>query len=467
MRRVWILIALISCLTSLRVNAQSGVLLADINTPKPPISKSLSNTNQTLKGNITTTLKKISLADAIKIGASSNLDIQRTKLNIDIAKNNVKVANRLQNPQLNTFFNLGSAGRGNPQQFGASENIELFKRGARKKLAKSNLELTKEDVASVHFNMRMDIRESYVNLVSAKSLEKSLEEQQNLLKDLLYIAQKRFEAGATPEMDVIQARLALNQMVTQVNTAKVNVKAARYDFNRALNIKSDKVLYDTQEETLPEGKSFVGMAVPLPTKKMPEFDNILNSALNERSDVKIAKQQIDVAQKNLIDVKRKLIPDLALTGGYSYMSAGAAGTDQHLNGAYAGVSLIDIPIFYAYRPEIKNAKLQIEQAKLNYDSVQNKAVQSLNEAYEKFVTAQVNLNYYNNKLLKDSNEMIRISKRSYQVGKSNLTSLIVMEQSYRSIIIGYTQALSDYYDCWIDFIREVSNEEFKINEENI
>ena len=91
----------------------------------------------------------------------------------------------------------------------------------------------------------------------------------------------------------------------------------------------------------------------------------------------------------------------------------------------------------------------------------------INNAYEKFVTAQMNLNFYNDKLLKNSDEMIRVSKRSYEVGKSNLTSLIVMEQSYKSIIIGYTYALADYYNCWINFLREVNQEELKTDNEVI
>ena len=95
-------------------------------------------------------------------------------------------------------------------------------------------------------------------------------------------------------------------------------------------------------------------------------------------------------------------------------------------------------------------------------STQNKAIKDLNSSYEKFVTAKLNLNYYNEKLLKSSEEMIKLSKRSYEVGKSNLTSLIVMEQSYKSIIVGYTYALAEYYNCWIDFLRETNTEEFNL-----
>lgn len=90
--------------------------------------------------------EKITLPQALDLAVQNNIDYKSAKIDVDIAKNKIKEANRLQNPDFNIFYNFGSAGRGNPQQIGLSETIEIAKRGARKKLAKSNLELTKQNV---------------------------------------------------------------------------------------------------------------------------------------------------------------------------------------------------------------------------------------------------------------------------------------------------------------------------------
>lgn len=414
------------------------------------------------------TPQKITLQNAIELAVKNNIDYTANKLNIEIAKNNIKSANRLQNPDFNVFYNFGKAGSGNPQQIGLSETIEIAKRGARKKLAKSNLELTKENVSYFEFDLKMDVREAYVNLVAAKSILNSLEQQQKLLEELVAIAKKRVAAGAAPEMDVIQAEIALNQMITQVNTAKVNVKSATFDFNKVINPKDQtNINFDSADDLFTDKENFTGLLTPKPKSELPAFESISENTLKNRFDIRIAKQQIDVAKKNLTVVSRQRIPDLAILGGYGYQSRGMSDDGRFQNGAYAGASLVNIPLFYSYRPEIKNAKLEVEKAQLNYNSTQNKALKDLNNAYEKFVTAKLNLNYYNDKLLKSSEEMIRISKRSYEVGKSNLTTLIVMEQSYKSIIVGYTYALAEYYNCWIDFLREVNSEEFNINNEAV
>ncbi len=411
-------------------------------------------------------VQKVTLNEAIDIAVKNNIDFLANKLDTEIAKNNIKSANRLQNPNFDVFYNFGSAGKGNPQLFGLTETIEIAKRGARKKLAKANYELTRENLKYYEFDLKMDVREAYINLVASKSILKSLQEQQKLLQDLLEIAKKRYQAGAAPEMDVIQAEIALNQMTTQVNTAKVNVKSASFEFNKTINPKEKTYLiFDSTDSSFND--NFIDLATPTPSSLMPSFDTIAEDSIKNRFDIKIAKHQIDIAEKNLKLVARQRIPDLEIQGGYGYQSKGMSDDGRFKSGAYASASLVNLPILYAYRPEIKNAKLEIEKAELNYISVQNKALKDLNNAYEKFVTAQMNLNYYNNKLLKSSDEMIKVSKRSYEVGKSNLTTLIVMEQSYKSIIIGYTYALAEYYNCWIDFLREVNQEELKTDNEAI
>ena len=54
---------------------------------------------------------------------------------------------------------------------------------------------------------------------------------------------------------------------------------------------------------------------------------------------------------------------------------------------------------------------------------------------------------------------------SYEHGKSDITALIVMKQAYKSIIVGYTYALSEYYNSWTNFLRETKDEDVELNED--
>ena len=406
-------------------------------------------------------VKKVYLNEAIKTAIDNNIDLKSAKLDIDIAKNNIKSANRLQNPSFDAFYYAGASAWSEAGQLGISQTVEIAKRNARKNLAKSSFKLVQKNLDYTTFDLKMDVREAYINLVAAKSVQETLEQQLHLQEELLNIAQNRVKSGKVPEIDVIQAEIALNQMITQVNTAKVNVKSALSDFNKIIN-SSDDVIYDSMDNIFSEENNFEEMLTPSPESNFPEILEILPKALSNRLDLQIAKQEIDVAEKNLTMVARQKIPDIAFNGGFAYQQANHTDDNRFNGGAYFGASLVNIPLFYNYSPEIKNAALKLQQAEFKYESVSNKAKKDISAAYDKFLTAAQNLKYYESKILISSEELIEVSKKAYETGKSDITSLIVMKQSYKSIIVGYTYALAEYYNSWTNFLREVNDEEFQL-----
>ena len=409
-------------------------------------------------------IQKVYLNEAIQAALKNNIDLQAAGINVNIAKNNIKAANRFQNPSFDAFYFMGAAGNSEPKQLGFSENIEIAKRKARKNLAESNLKLAEKNLDYTTFDLKMDVREAYINLVAAKSILYTLEQQKELQEELLEIAKNRVKAHNAPDIDSIQAEIALNQLITQVNTAKVNVNSALANFNKVINAPNN-IIYDSMDKIFSEENNFKEMLTPPPDYKFPEFEEIVQKALENRFDIKISKQEIDIAEKNITVVARQRIPDLQLTGGYAYMNAKYADNGNFNNGAYAGASLVNIPLFYNYSPEIQNAALKLKQAELKYESVKNKAIKDVSAAYERFLTAADNLNHYELKIVKGSEQLIETSKDSYEAGKSDITSLIVMKQSYKSIIIGYSQALAEYYNSWTNFLREVNDEEFDLPED--
>lgn len=79
-----------------------------------------------------------------------------------------------------------------------SQTVEVAKRRARKKLAQSNLKLVETNVDYTRFDLKMDVREAYINLVAAKSILETLKQQQHLQEDLLAIAQNELKKAKFP-----------------------------------------------------------------------------------------------------------------------------------------------------------------------------------------------------------------------------------------------------------------------------
>lgn len=408
-------------------------------------------------------VQKVSLKQAIDIAVSNNIDLQTERININIAKNEIKKANKLQNPSIDSFYFYGSAGNSEPRQWGITQDIEIAKRYARKNIAKSQHKLVEKNYEYILFDLKMDVREAYINLVSAKSILDTLKQQKDLQEELLEIADNRAKQNSENNIDLIQAKIALNQLLTQINTAQVNVDIAKSNFNKVINTQ-DNLTYDTQDTVFIEENNYNEMFTPEPTTDFPYFNHFSNIILNKRGDLQIIKQEIDLAEKNLILTIHQRVPDIQLSSGYSYKPEKYSDSGHYNSGAYLGAKLINIPLFYNYSPEIENARLKLTQAELKFISAQNKAIKDIEASYNRFLTAKENLMSFEKNIIKNSEELIEFSKKRYETGKSDITSIIVMKQNYKSVIIGYTQALADYYNSWTNFLREINDENFNIKQ---
>ena len=130
------------------------------------------------------------------------------------------------------------------------------------------MKLVEKNIDYTIFDLKMDVREAYINLVAAKSILFTLEQQRELQEELLKIAKNKVKNNHAPDIDVIQAEIALNQMITQVNSARVNVKKALAEFNKVINDPHD-VQYDSMDNIFDEENNYAEMMTPPPEYNFP------------------------------------------------------------------------------------------------------------------------------------------------------------------------------------------------------
>lgn len=411
------------------------------------------------------TIVHIGLKESIDLAKKKNIDMGFESLDIEKTKNNIKKANRLQNPGVFFYNNFGPAGKNEPQLIGLSQPVELWKRSARKGFEQANLDFVKERYGNQLFALEMAVREAYINLVVAKSILTVTEEQQELLQELLSDLERiNDKNNEEARLEIMQAEIALNLIIAKMNTAKANVENARLDFNKILNIKNgDDITYDTDDIYLIRKKAFLSLMTPDLDTSLPAFTNIANFSFKNRLDLKVKKSQVDLAEKKLTLVIRQRIPDLEISSGYSFQYANQTEGQGHLSGAFTGVSLVNIPVFYDYTPEIKNARIELEQAWLKYESTKNIAEHQLKSAYEKFKMAKKNLSHFDQNIIEKSDEVLRIAKKSFKEGKSTIMTFILIEQSHIDVEINYIESLAEYYRSWINLLKAIDSNDIELS----
>ncbi len=403
---------------------------------------------------------RLNLNEAVELAIEKNVDLQKSRKDIEIAKNNIDVANRLQNPRIETMFLIGRTSLGNPQAMGLALPVEIMKRGARKAKAAAEKDVTDSNVSEDAFNLKMSVRDAYIRLAAAKSVLKVVERQQEVLTEMADVAKNRHKKGQVSDVEVMQAELLRKQIETAHNKAKTQVDTQRYYFNKVLNV-APNTDFDIDLNSLPEDGEFLKLSTPLPYDSFISFEKVEALALENRYDVRIAKKEIEVTRNHLKTVVRQRIPDVTVQGGYNYLTTyqnnDISTGNGPLSGAYVGGTM-DLPVLYRFTPEIKNAKLEIEKRELAYLSVKNAVGQDLRKAYAQFELARKNLNYYSKDLMKSSEETLISSQKGYAQGKSDLSNLILVNQSHLDLMMDYTNALAAYYIEWVELLTEMNVE---------
>lgn len=392
--------------------------------------------------------KKISLNSAIEAVIKTNPQIKIAKLDVESSKNDIKIASHLLNPSISTFQNIGEVAKGNPQQIGADYTIEILKRGKRKAAARKHSSAVLNNEKYLEQVLVYEVKRAYFDFLLKKTNLKIIEEQKELSKQLLETVQKQ---GAN-KTDIIQTRIAYNRAVMYSNIAKSSVISAQNHFNTVMN--TSDINYDTLEDSLSD--DYKSLLTISPKDSSITFDKIKAYALKNRYDLIAAQFEVETAQEKLKAVKSNLIPDIELQGGYGYLTKGISDVNRFQSGAYAGISLINIPLVYRYQPEIKNAINDIERAKLKYEDIQIDIIRDIQDAWEKYTIAKNNLNFYNDELLKNSHELLEASIKGLKNKELDITGFIVSKKLYLELMLGYNETLAEYYISYALLLKEMN-----------
>lgn len=402
----------------------------------------------------------IDLKTAISVAENKNLDYIAAKKNSEIAQQKIKAAGRFQNPTLSTQVNFGRAGQNNTDNIMLNETIEIAKRGPRIATAKAQYEQTRQEIDYLRFQLNLNVRKSYTDLLTAKFIYTNLLKYEELLFKLYKLAKEEFAVKKLGKLDFLQIEVAFNSIIPDLNQARADVELKREAFNRIINSNEDKI-YDVANFQLPQNNGFEHLLMPNPDANLPDVEEYIKVGLENRFDIKQAKQKVFIAEKKLIIAKRQRIPDIQMFGGYQSVRKSMNPDNEYLAGAFVGTALNNIPVFYTFRPEIKAARSELEQAELEYDSVVKNAQKDIRTKYKQFKTAKENLNYYNKNLMVTPDKLLSAAGEVYMKGgKKDVTAMVVLEQSCREITKNYTETLVTYYNSWIKLLEAVQNENY-------
>ncbi|WP_290792339.1 CusA/CzcA family heavy metal efflux RND transporter [Flavihumibacter sp. UBA7668] len=381
-----------------------------------------------------------SLDETINIAVQNNYQLKSSSLSIrqnqllqrtayDIEKTNFLVT---QDP---------TSGGNIDNSIGVTQTISLpGKYKAQSNFLRQQTILSEKSLEVAKYELIRDVKLAYYNLIYGKEKLKLLNYQDSLYRNFNDRAQVRYNAGETSNLERLTAETRYREIQLQKRQAEIDITINQLALQRLVN---------TTDAIVPLESEFYKLA--------KEF-SIDTAGLYNHPIIDYYKQRITVAEAEINAEKKKLLPDFNV--GYFHQFVVKGFDPAKLNRGYtpstriAGLQLgVAVPIFS------KSQKAKIEASKVQSKIAQTEvqlASANLNNSYyqllNEYLKLQQAIDYYQSIGNSQANELLRISRFSYEKG----------EIGYIEFIQNITQAISTQLN-YIETVREYNEVIIQLN----
>lgn len=398
----------------------------------------------------------MTLAQCIDYAVSHNVNVKRYANNVEQQKVQLATARNSRLPDLtagasqsfnfgrglnseNAYVNRNTQSTG----FNLQTSVPLLTGGRIPNeiaMSRLNLQAATADLEHARQSIALQVAAAYLQAVYAAEVVKVQEAQVAFSKIQEDRISKLFNAGKSPESDVVEAHSQVAQDEMGRTQAKCDYKLAMLDLSQLLELSSP----DSIEIVAPQGETSPTLP-PLP-------DRIFARAEGVKPEIQAEKLRLQAAEKNIRIAKAALYPTLSLGAGLSseyYKTSGyqASSFSKQLSDNFnksIGLSL-NIPIFnrLATRNSIRQAKLQQSEQALQLDETKKTLYKEIQQAYYNAVNAQAK---YESALAarKAAESNFNMMTGKFENGRANATELEEAKTKRANAITSTLQAKYEY-----------------------
>lgn len=371
----------------------------------------------------------LSLGDALARAAAASpaAVAARTARPIDVA--GIGVAGQRPNPEVAFEYDKETP----HWAFTGTLPLEVSgKRQRRIEVANATLAVTDAETARITADLRADVRRTYFQAVAANRRIVVAQELEALATRARDAAQERFQAGAAPRLEALQAGLALAQAQNDVTSARGNAGAARAELNALLAYPVDAA--PTLADALEGG--------PLPT-----LDAATQQTLVGNAELKVLQKRVDEARAKAVLARALRHPDPSVSGALTYDAPGEFTVGWRLGAAVA------LPVFTTGRADVAVADATVTRAEADRQARVAQVTGAVAAALARAAAARQALDRYQNELLPASLQIEQMADESYRAGQTGLPAYLQAVQAARDVRQRALQAGLDYQLALADLER--------------
>ena len=323
------------------------------------------------------------------------------------------------------------AGRDTPHEsFSVGVPLEFGgKRGRRIDLANATLARTNAELVVQALEIRRAVRLAYFELVAAGGRVQVTTELRGFAERTRNAARDRFESGAAPRLEALQAELALAQADNEQEAARGRLAAARVELNSLLG----------RDPATPVEPSDPFDAGSLPTD--------LTAAIAASPDIAALDREIDeaAARERLAHAMRA--PDPTISGGVLLDAE-----PEFMYGWKAGVA-ITIPVFTRHDAGVRVEAARVAQLRALRGARVAELTGQATAAAARAGAARQRYLRYRDEIIPQLATIEAMAEDSYRSGQTGLAAFLQAMQSAREVRLLATDAGLEYQTSVADLER--------------
>jgi cobalt-zinc-cadmium efflux system outer membrane protein len=386
---------------------------------------------------------RLDFAEYVSQVLRSNLDLSAQHANISISRALVTTASARPDWSVDVGVpaaDLSNQGFPTTTSLGLTVPVELGgKRGARMRAAAADVASVTSDYEDAVRQLRATAANAFVDAMGTRAVLQSKTKSLGQLDRIVSVNEQRLRVGDIGEIELAQSRVEREQFRADVITAEADVYSADFVLARQLG----------QSERL-------RTAMPVPTGTLEistrtfDVDQLIASALQNRSDVISRVRAMKAAEERIRLAKANLVPDLSLNGAFFHTGTGSGDFVQQPDNTISGTVAVNLPISRRLHPgELEGAKASRSQAELQLRSVQLKVEAEVRDAHQRYQASVRRLDVFRGGMLRDADRVLEARLYAYQRGGATLLEVIDAQRKSAEVYLAYSQALVEHAQALI------------------
>jgi len=347
---------------------------------------------------------------ALDLAFDRNLGVAAARRARAIREAGVRTARQIPNPEVAVDLTQDVP----HQVLTFSLPVELAgKRGRRIDLAREELSLADVDVQTELRAVRREVRQAFYSLVAADDRVRLAESVLDIAQRFRDVAQARFEAGAAPRLEVLQADLGVARGQADVELARSTRASSQATLNAVLNA--------PPRQAIALSGSLLDGVPPI------TYEATLALAVQSNVDLIALDRQIAIEQRRIELLRAERTPTPVFSVSALFNAPG-----EYNTAGGVGISM-GIPLFSRNQGEIAQSVATTSQLRARREATLRDVENNVFGVVARIEAQRRQVDTYEQRLVPTATDLESLAEESYRAGRTSVLGVLDAQRSLRDL----------------------------------